>query len=55
MVRLLKWVVKIALVAVAILLVMALGILLFVGLTPVGSQIAAERISSHCLDTGQTG
>ncbi len=46
MVRLLKWVVKIALVAVAILLVMALGVLLFVGLTPVGSQIAAERISS---------
>lgn len=32
--------------AVAILLVMAIGILLFVGLTPVGSQIAAERIST---------
>ena len=46
MVRLLKWIVKIALVAVAVLLVMALGILLFLGLTPVGSKIAAERVAS---------
>ena len=46
MVRLLKWIAKIALAAVAILLAMALGVLLFVGLTPVGSQIAAERVSS---------
>jgi translocation and assembly module TamB len=46
MVRLLQWIGRIALVAMAILLVMALGVLLFVGLTPVGGQIAAERISN---------
>lgn len=46
MVRLLKWVARFAFVAIAILLVMALGVLLFVGLTPVGGRIAAERIAN---------
>ncbi|MBP1845143.1 translocation and assembly module TamB [Rhizobium petrolearium] len=46
MVRLLKWVVKAVLGAVAILFVMALGVLLFVALTPVGGRVAADRISA---------
>src|SRR3546814_4966334 len=45
MIRLLKWIATFVLAAVAIVLVVALGILLFVALTPTGSQIAAERIS----------
>lgn len=46
MVRLLKWTLKALLAAVAIVFVMALGILLFVGLTPVGGRVAADRISA---------
>ncbi len=46
MVRLLKWILKAALGAVAILFVMALGVVLFVALTPVGGRVAADRISS---------
>ncbi|HEX5933949.1 MAG TPA: translocation/assembly module TamB, partial [Pseudorhizobium sp.] len=45
MVGLLKWIVTLAAAAVAILLVMGLGIVLFVGLTPVGGRIAAERVA----------
>jgi len=46
MVRLLKWILKAALGVVAILFVMALGVVLFVALTPVGGQVAADRISA---------
>lgn len=46
MVRLLKWILKAALGAVAILFVMALGVVLFVALTPMGGRVAADRISS---------
>jgi translocation and assembly module TamB len=46
MVRLLKWVLKAALGVVAILFVMALGVFLFVALTPVGGRVAADRISA---------
>ncbi|MFB9947861.1 translocation/assembly module TamB domain-containing protein [Rhizobium puerariae] len=46
MVRLLKWILKAALGVVAILFVMALGVVLFVALTPVGGRVAAERISA---------
>lgn len=46
MVRLLKWIATLFAATVAIILVMALGIILFVGLTPVGGRIAAERISN---------
>ena len=46
MIRLLKWVVALALGATAILLVMAVGIALFVAFTPVGGRIAADRISA---------
>ncbi|MFN7025610.1 MAG: translocation/assembly module TamB domain-containing protein [Pseudorhizobium sp.] len=45
MVRLLKWIATLFAAAVAILIVMGLGIILFVGLTPVGGRIAAERVS----------
>ncbi|HEV7433725.1 MAG TPA: translocation/assembly module TamB domain-containing protein [Pseudorhizobium sp.] len=45
MVRLLKWTAMILGGAIALLLVMGLGVVLFVGLTPVGGRIAAERIS----------
>lgn len=44
--RLLKWTLKAAIAAVGVLFVMALGVVLFVALTPVGGQIAATRISS---------
>ncbi|MEN3148756.1 translocation/assembly module TamB domain-containing protein [Neorhizobium sp. IRAMC:178] len=46
MVRLLKWILKAALGVVAILFVMALGVVLFVALTPVGGRVAADRISA---------
>jgi translocation and assembly module TamB len=46
MIRLLKWVLKAALGVVAILFVMALGVVLFVALTPVGGRVAADRISA---------
>jgi translocation and assembly module TamB len=45
-VRLLKWTLRAAIAAVGVLFVMALGVVLFVALTPVGGQIAANRISS---------
>ena len=45
MVRLVKWILKAALGAVAILFVMGLGAVLFVALTPVGGRVAADRIS----------
>jgi translocation and assembly module TamB len=44
--RLLKWTLKAAIAAVGVLFVMALGVVLFVALTPVGGQMAANRISS---------
>ena len=44
--RLLKWIGALALGAAAILLVMALGVILFVALTPVGGRVAADRISA---------
>ena len=46
MVRLMKWILKAALAAVAIVFVMALGVLAFVALTPVGGRVAADRISA---------
>ncbi|MGK9053307.1 translocation/assembly module TamB domain-containing protein [Neorhizobium petrolearium] len=46
MVGLLKWILKAALGVVAILFVMALGVVLFVALTPVGGRVAADRISA---------
>ncbi|KQQ70598.1 hypothetical protein ASF70_17055 [Rhizobium sp. Leaf321] len=45
-VRLLRWVFKAAIAAVGVLFVMALGVVLFVALTPFGGNIAAERISA---------
>ncbi|MCJ8520232.1 translocation/assembly module TamB domain-containing protein [Pseudorhizobium tarimense] len=45
MVPLLKWIAMIVGAALAILLLMGLGVVLFVGLTPVGGRIAAERVS----------
>eukprot|EP00913_Durusdinium_trenchii_P019336 g18177.t1 len=45
-VRLLKWTLRAAIAAVGVLFVMALGVVLFVALTPTGGQIAADRISS---------
>jgi translocation and assembly module TamB len=46
MMSLMRWILKAALAAVAILFVMALGVVLFVALTPVGGDIAATRISA---------
>ncbi len=46
LVRLLKWTLKAAIAAVGVLFVMALGVVLFVSLTPMGGDIAASRISS---------
>lgn len=43
---LVRWILKAALAAVAILFVMALGVVLFVALTPVGGNVAANRISA---------
>lgn len=46
MIGLVRWILKAALVAVGILFVMALGVVLFVALTPVGGNVAANRISA---------
>ncbi|WP_117195079.1 translocation/assembly module TamB domain-containing protein [Rhizobium terrae] len=46
MVRLLKGILKATIGVVAILFVMALGVVLFVALTPVGGRVAADRVSS---------
>ncbi|MCK8781255.1 translocation/assembly module TamB [Rhizobium sp. NTR19] len=46
MLRLLKGILKAAISVVAVLFVMALGVVLFVALTPVGGRVAAERVSA---------
>ncbi|WP_145640612.1 translocation/assembly module TamB domain-containing protein [Neorhizobium alkalisoli] len=46
MVRLLRWVLKAAIAAIGILFVMGIGVVLFVAFTPVGGNLAAERISA---------
>jgi translocation and assembly module TamB len=46
MLRLLKGILKAAIGLVAVLFVMALGVVLFVALTPVGGRVAADRISA---------
>jgi translocation and assembly module TamB len=46
LVGLVRWILKAAIAAVAILFVMALGIVLFVAFTPIGGQVAANRLSA---------
>ncbi|WP_164901842.1 translocation/assembly module TamB domain-containing protein [Neorhizobium lilium] len=46
MIGLVRWILKAALAAVAILFVMALGAVLFVAFTPVGGNVAANRLSA---------
>ncbi len=46
MIGLVRWILKAALAVVAVLFVMGLGVVLFVALTPVGGNVAADRISA---------